>query len=124
MLQHPNSWFSRQDVHPNEPLRRGRRPQHVAADATLRDLVERYDEFRGGGRLLDFMRTVQYHLSSAKFPGEALADDNPGDAGNDAGNDPAPQPPPLPDIGRAPQAVGQPQGKTRKGNVWFNCTLS
>ncbi|KAH7704995.1 hypothetical protein AAVH_27810 [Aphelenchoides avenae] len=59
---------------PNEPLRRGRRPQHIATDAALRNLVEQYDEYVGGGRLIDFMRTVQYHLCKAKFPGEAPAE--------------------------------------------------
>ncbi|KAH7701664.1 hypothetical protein AAVH_31200 [Aphelenchoides avenae] len=48
----------RQGVHPNEPLRRGRRPQQIATDAALRELVERYDEYRAGRRLLDFMRTA------------------------------------------------------------------
>lgn len=70
--------------------------------------MEQYDEYRGGGRLLDFMRTVQYHLSSARFPGEAPAGDNAGGADND---DDAPPAPLLPDVDDAPRAVPQLQGK-------------
>lgn len=102
-------YVSRLQLHPNEPLRRGRRPQQVATDDALRELVERYDEYRDGGRLLEFMRAVQYHLGSARFPNEVPANDN----ANIAGNAAPPPAPALPDVDAAPQQVPQRQGRER-----------
>ncbi|KAH7725929.1 hypothetical protein AAVH_06370 [Aphelenchoides avenae] len=71
-----------QEIYPGEPLRRGRRPEQVAADAALQNLAERYVDVYGLARCMDYMRAVQYHLSKPRFPGEV--DEEVQDDGADA----------------------------------------
>lgn len=62
---------------------------------------------------VDVMRAVQYHLSSARFPGEDPAGE---DADGVGGNGPpaAPPAPPLPDVDGAQQAVPRRIGERKQ----------